>query len=174
MLRDMTTVRRATVQDADAIAAVHMRTWQAAYRGLMPDAFLDQLDVPARAERWQRNLSSDDGHHLVTEDARGQINGFCSLLPTSGPDYPPNGGIIAALYIDPSAWRTGLGAALMHTATVRARERGFDALWLWVLEGNHNARRFYESLGFTADGADKSDEYGAVTLRGLRYRAPLG
>lgn len=174
MFASMANVRRATVQDADAIAAVHMRTWQAAYRGLMPDAFLDQLDVPARADRWRRNLSSDEGHHLVTEDARGQINGFCSLLPTREPDYAPNGGVIAALYIDPSAWRTGLGAALMRASAEHARERGFTDLWLWVLEGNHDARRFYESLGFAPDGADKSTEYGGVMLRGLRYRAPLG
>jgi GNAT superfamily N-acetyltransferase len=174
MLARMANVRRATVQDADAIAAVHMRTWQAAYRGLMPDAFLDQLDIPSRAERWRRNLSSDEGHHLVTEDPHGQVNGFCSLLPTREPDYAPNGGVIAALYIDPSAWRTGLGAALMRAASAVARERAFGDLWLWVLEGNHNARRFYELLGFAADGAEKHEDYGGVALRGLRYRARLG
>jgi hypothetical protein len=40
-----TAVRPATPDDADAIASVHVRSWQAAYRGIVPDAMLDALSI---------------------------------------------------------------------------------------------------------------------------------
>jgi len=165
----MTTIRAATVRDADAIAALHMRTWQAAYRELMPAEFLAQLDVPARAERWRRNLAGD-GETFVIEDTTGQIAGFCSLLAASDEDVDrATTGAIAALYIDQPHWRSGLGKALMRVATERARARGFRQLLLWVLEGNQSARRFYEQHGFVTDGYSKTEDYGGTLLRGLRY-----
>jgi hypothetical protein len=53
-------IRPARPGDAEAIAHVHVETWQAAYRGLVPDEHLDSLDVDARAERWLRLLSEDE------------------------------------------------------------------------------------------------------------------
>ena len=47
---DTVTIRRATVDDADAIATVHIASWRGAYAGIVPDAFLASLDVAARAE----------------------------------------------------------------------------------------------------------------------------
>lgn len=173
-MRSANTMRRAVVSDADAIAVVHMRTWQAAYRGLMPSDFLEQLDVAARAERWRHNLSDTHGDHFVMEDDAGRVVGFCSLLPSPNSDDDETIGVIAALYIDPPHWRRGFGAALMQVATARARARGFRELWLWVLEGNESARRFYECLGFQADGSEKSEPYGDAKLRVLSYRASLG
>lgn len=167
-------IRRATVGDADAIAVVHMRTWQAAYRGLMPSDFLEQLDVAERAERWRRNLSSTAGDHFVMEDDAGRIVGFCSVLPSPNPHDDETIGVIAALYVDPPHWRRGFGAALMQVATARARERGFRELWLRVLEGNESARRFYENLGFQVDGSAQREAYGDAVLPVLRYRASVG
>ncbi len=36
-------IRRATPDDAKAIADVHGRSWQAAYRGLLPDEVIEQM-----------------------------------------------------------------------------------------------------------------------------------
>lgn len=151
-----------------------MRTWQAAYRGLMPDDFLEQLDVAERAERWRRNLSGTQGDHFVIEDEPGRVAGFCSVLPSPNPDDGETVGVIAALYVDPPHWRRGFGAALMQVATDRARERGFRELWLRVLEGNESARRFYEGQGFRPDGSAQSETYGDAVLPVLRYRAWVG
>jgi hypothetical protein len=51
-------VRPAVLQDAPAIAAVHVATWRDAYAGLLPDDFLDGLDVDQRAERWRGRLAA--------------------------------------------------------------------------------------------------------------------
>jgi hypothetical protein len=43
------TVRHATVGDAPALGRVHVRAWQAAYRGHKPDDYLDGLRPEERA-----------------------------------------------------------------------------------------------------------------------------
>lgn len=169
----MAATRRAGTGDAPAIAAVHVKSWQAAYRGLMPDEYLDGLDVGERTERWRRILSSGDGAVVVADDRAGRIVGFCSVMPSRDADASPTTGEIAAIYVDPEHSRRGLGTALLADAFEHAASRGFTTLTLWVLDGNHRAQRFYESRGFSRDGAAKvEDRWGQVALREIRYRCP--
>jgi hypothetical protein len=76
-------VRRAGPADAEAIAAVHVRSWQGAYLGLLPAEYLDGLDPADRVERWRRMLERDDwpaGGTLVAV-ADGQVGGFAHFGP---------------------------------------------------------------------------------------------
>jgi GNAT superfamily N-acetyltransferase len=58
---DGTVIRAARVGDAAQIAVVHVRSWQGAYRGLLPQAYLDGLDPAERVGRWERSLAEADG-----------------------------------------------------------------------------------------------------------------
>jgi hypothetical protein len=49
-------IRAAVAADVAAIAQVHVRTWQSAYRGHIPDAYLDGLDPSKRAAVWSAAL----------------------------------------------------------------------------------------------------------------------
>ena len=53
-------MRRAHVEDADALAAVHVSAWRAAYRGVMSDDFLAAMDVTRWAEGWRRRLDAPE------------------------------------------------------------------------------------------------------------------
>src|SRR3954467_1284830 len=68
-------IRRAVPDDAPALAAVHVRAWQAAYRGMMSDDYLDGLDVTEREHRWSAWLSHEHGILVVEDDAAG-VAGF--------------------------------------------------------------------------------------------------
>ena len=52
----MVTVRRGRVADAPAMGRLHVRAWQAAYRGHMPDDYLDGLRAAERAAGRERTL----------------------------------------------------------------------------------------------------------------------
>lgn len=52
-------VRDATLADATAIASIHVRCWQHAYVGIVPQALLDSLDVVQRRAMWDRALGGD-------------------------------------------------------------------------------------------------------------------
>jgi hypothetical protein len=94
-------VRKATAQDASGIAFVHVRSWQVAYRGHMPDEFLDGLDVEKRTNMW-RELTQDPGKIIfVAEDWESNIVGFSALGPSRDADANPNTAEVAAIYVHP-------------------------------------------------------------------------
>ena len=156
-----TEIRRAQPSDARGLAIVHVRAWQAAYRGLVPDAVLDGVSVAAREERW-RALLSGGSRTLVACDS-GTVAGLCSVIaPARDPRLPADAAEIAAIYVDPDRWRAGLGRALLRTALGELRDEGFATAVLWLLEGNDRALRFYEACGFVPDGATKIEPVGSV------------
>jgi GNAT superfamily N-acetyltransferase len=52
-------VRAATIADAGPIARVHIASWRAAYVGLIPQDFLDAMDVEDRRLRWEGIFAAD-------------------------------------------------------------------------------------------------------------------
>ena len=170
----MRAVRNANLDDCAAIAAVHVRAWQAAYRGHMPDEFLDGLNVGQRTEMW-RKLSVKPGRVLlVVDDLDGSISGFCDLIPSRDADAKSTTAEIPAIYVSPDKWGQGIGQELLSAAVARARGNGFSELTLWVLDANQRARTFYEKFGFASDGSTKEDDrWGNFVIREVRYRKPL-
>ena len=169
-------IRPARMQDVREIAVVHVRSWQAAYQGLLPQAYLDGLDPGQRIGQWERALSTanwSDGGTLVA-DAGGPLSGFVSYGPARDDDADSRrAGEIYAIYLMPAAWDQGIGRQLMTAALGRLGEAGFDQVTLWVLDTNTRARRFYEAGGWHADGAAKRDDSFGVPMTEVRYRTSV-
>ena len=118
----MITIRRATVDDIETIATIHIACWRATYRGILPDAHLDALDLQERIGRWRNWIKADV---FVAVDDDGNIVGFSRV----------NDGEISHVYVDPHRQRSGAGRLLLD-AVVDAS--GGNAS-LWVLEDNLRA-----------------------------------
>lgn len=167
-------IRPANAADAPAIAAIHIETWRAAYRGQIPDALLDALDMVHSISSWRERLGRESGSVLVAENGEG-IVGFCCLIPSRDRDADPQTTIeIAAIYIQPRHWRQGAGRALSVRAFTEARRRGCETVTLWSLASNDTAKRFYETMGFRLDGAAKTFKTKDGTeLPEVRFRITL-
>lgn len=169
-------IRPAVAADAAQIAVVHVLSWQGAYRGLMPEDYLDGLDPAQRTPTWARIIGEADRPRsgvLVAEDEAG-LRGFAAFGPTR--DEGESGdqtGEIGAIYLAPDAWGTGCGRRLMAESLACLGTAGYQQVTLWVLDTNARARRFYEAAGFRADGAVKQDDRGEFQLREVRYRRAL-
>jgi GNAT superfamily N-acetyltransferase len=167
------TIRDATESDAPGIAAVHVRSWQEAYRGHLDQNFLDALDPVARAQRWIRILADSTdprGRVFVAEEA-DEILGFAHVAASRDPDADPSRiGELIAIYVDPVQWKKCIGSRLMAAALTSLRESGFEAAMLWVLSGNVSALRFYESTGWAPDGSTKQEALGGRSVSEVRYR----
>ena len=144
------TIRPATSDDAPALATVHVRSWQWAYRGQVPDAYLEQLGQTLseriRARRTQLEHLPSDYRYWVAEQA-GQVVGFATTRPSEDHDAASLTGEVLALYLDPEAVGQGIGRVLFQHAVADFRQRGFRQATLWVLESNEHALRFYEAAG---------------------------
>jgi len=170
-------VRRARPSDAAKIAAVHVASWQAGYRGLIPQDYLDGLD-PARwtARRIQRLEHIDwsrEGCFVIADDA-GELSGFTHIGPTRDDDTDISIiGEVYAIYLAPPAWGKGLGRGLMAAGLAQLASCGYSEATLWVLSSNERARRFYQAAGFGPDGAIKVDDSRGFPLHEVRYRRRL-
>jgi ribosomal protein S18 acetylase RimI-like enzyme len=161
-------IRFAVVDDVPRIAEIHVETWRAAYRDLIPPQFLADLSVEQRADGWRRGIAANPRLVLVSEGDRGQIGGWIAVGPARDADAS-SAGEIYALYVAPECWRRGIGRALMARGEEELRARGFARVVLWVLEANQRGCRFYEALSYARDGAGKDAIFGETMLREVRY-----
>jgi ribosomal protein S18 acetylase RimI-like enzyme len=162
-------LRRATGADATAVAAMHIHAWQVAYRGIVPDAHLDGLDVATRAARYDFDAAGPGGFETWIAMDGDDVVGFVTVAPSRDDDLPGLGEV-CAVYVAPERWRSGAGSALLAQAESLLGDAGFNEAHLWVLEDNTRARRFYERAGWAPDGARKIAEIGGRPLAEVRYR----
>jgi ribosomal protein S18 acetylase RimI-like enzyme len=161
-------LREAQPDDAGGIAAVHVRSWQAGYRDVLPDSVLDGLSVSRRTEEWRGRLGRDPGSRTFVAHDGGRIVGFCTVrVPSPDDDADAHTGDVAALYVDPDRWHAGTGSALLERGLDSLREDGSETVTLWVFSGNAAALAFYERYGFARDGAEATHEWagGAAAIR---------
>jgi GNAT superfamily N-acetyltransferase len=165
-------VRRAGVDDAAAVADIHVRSWQAGYEHVFGVERLATITVEQRLPRWREILAGDEQVCLLAEDDDGRALGWCTVGPGREADLQ-HAGEVWGIYAAPEAWGSGAGKALLAAGLDTLAERGFAEASLWVLEDNPRARRFYEREGWTHDGARKQDEFLGVTVDEVRYRRSL-
>lgn len=158
-------IRRARLEDAAAIAEVHVRTWQAAYEHVFGAERLAGIDVAAR-EGLARHFATDAEHDAFVAEEDGRIVGFVASGP---PEQEEEQRELFAIYVLPEAWGSAAGPGLMRAALDAMRGRGAAGAILWVLDDNPRARRFYEREGWYPDGSAES-EYLGLSVPLVRYR----
>ena len=154
-----------------AIARVQERGWQVAYADVFP---VDELAAGGfiQPRRWRERLvhPPPGWSTFVVAGEDREVIGFVSV----GPSRDEQGiGELYAIYVEPEAWSTGAGRALIERAEDQLRAEYTEAT-LWVLEENPRARHFYERAGWSPDGARKAEERWGVRAPEVRYRKELG
>jgi GNAT superfamily N-acetyltransferase len=160
-------LRLATIEDAETIATIHVRTWQTACEGIMPAQYLASLSVRERANLWRRLVSEQPGTVFLAVAPHGEV-GFISFGPSRDKDGNETAEIYA-LYVLPKFWNQGIGRELLEEAERKLEDNNFIAVTLWVLEKNALGRRFYEARGFRLDTSRKEETIGGLLLAELRY-----
>ena len=161
-------VTPAQIGDAEAIAAVHVASWEATYRGLVPASVLAEMTLERRTAQWRARLASADGDRFIRVGRRldGEIVGMVQAGPARTvhdfADWE-----LDVLYVLDRHHGSGVGRRLMAAAIEQARSKGARSLGFWVVVGNARARAFYEKAGavFAAeraqgDGAARMVEHG--------------
>jgi len=165
-------IRKATVADASRIAEIHVRSWQAAYRGVMPDAVLDALSVQKRTDFWTSYLTEQSRDTLVLDDD-GRVQGWIDFGTCRDADAP-NDVEVYGIYLDPSIYRRGYGQILWNEARERFAQQNARRIAVWVLDANERARRFYEAMGGVLDpAAVKRFCRDGVDMPAVRYWCPV-
>ncbi|MEU4262251.1 GNAT family N-acetyltransferase [Streptomyces argenteolus] len=163
-------VRDMVPGDCDAVAEIRVRGWRWAYAGMVPQAYLDAMDVARDAEQRRRSLAAGGTQvHVVALTPDSTVTGWACYGPCRDAGAPPGRSELYAIYAHPDRIGTGAGRAMLTELTARAATAGFREMALWVLRDNVRARRFYERAGFLPDGAEESFEAGRASVPEVRY-----
>jgi GNAT superfamily N-acetyltransferase len=119
----------------------------------------------------RERLLDPDLSAFVAEDDDG-VAGVLRCGGSRDPDAAESVGEIRTLFVAAGRWRAGTGHALMAAALADLRERGCAEATVWSFAANDRANAFYESEGFTRDGAERTEETWAH-IPELRYRREL-
>ena len=160
-------VRPVVAADAAALARIHVAAWRSAYVGLMPDAYLAQLDASRFERGWE--IAIDEGvSTMLAGVIDEQVKGFATLGDARDED-PVASGQLYAFNLLPATFGSGLALELHGAALASLAGAGHDAAYLWVAERNPRARRFYEREGWALDEGTKTEEFGGRELVEVRY-----
>lgn len=137
-------IRKASVEDAAAIARVTVDTWKTAYRGIVDDNYLNNLSYEEREKGW-RQFPFNNSFVYVAEDDAHNIIGFAAAGPEreSTPMYQ---GELYAIYIYQEHQSKGVGSVLFRSILKNLEQSGINSLLLWVLSDSPY-QRFYEKHG---------------------------
>jgi GNAT superfamily N-acetyltransferase len=172
-LRDLR-IREMTPADCRSVAEIRVGGWQTAYAGLVPQPYLDAMDVAQDAEKHRVMLAKTDNPvvNLIAERA-GQVVGWAAYGPYRDGEVRTDDAELYAIYVRPGHFGGGVGGALLKATTERCAAAGHRRVYLWVLKDNTRARRFYEHHGFAPDSAEEAFELNGVEMLEVRYvRAP--
>ncbi|EGX57652.1 hypothetical protein SZN_21806 [Streptomyces zinciresistens K42] len=175
MEADRTLIRPMTAADCDRVAEIRVGGWRSAYRGLMPQSYLDAMDPAADAGRRRARFarSADAGAVDLLAESAGVVVGWSCHGPYRDGERRTPDAELYALYVDPARYGAGAGRALPAESVRRCAAAGHARMFLWVLKGNVRARRFYERAGFAADGAEEPFEVDGVRVPEVRYARAL-
>lgn len=149
--------------DRLAISRIYEESWKFAYREIIPQAYLSGIP----AGNWAKAVDRDDMHTLLLLEDDCPI-GTSSYCAARFPEFTGFGEIVS-IYLLPQYMGKGYGRPLLDAAIAGLTQMGFSQVFLWVLEENVRARKFYEKAGFTCSGRALADEIGGKALREIAY-----
>ncbi|WP_435105760.1 GNAT family N-acetyltransferase [Nocardiopsis synnemataformans] len=170
-------IRRAVPEDGPAVADVEVRSWRAAYPGIVPQDYLDAMDVGQRGARWSdwiAGAARPEAELLLAEGGGGAV-AFACFAPVEE-DGQETGGIagpceLEAFFSVPEVWGSGVNRRLIADVHRAVAGAGYAEAVLWALRDNLRARRFYAAHGWEADGTvTEEGPLNGVVLPRLRYR----
>lgn len=156
-------IRPAGAGDAGTVATLHADSWRRHYRGVYADSYLDGDIHSERLAVWSARLADGTGTAtFLAEDGTDPL-GFVHVVLDADDAW---GSLVDNLHVTYRRQRGGIGTALLTRAARAVAQRATGpAMYLWVLEQNVAAQRFYAALGGRVAGAAAVDPPGGVPSR---------
>ena len=125
----ITNIIKAELSDSTEIAQLIKDGWNAAYKGIISDEFLKNMDIQELSENWKNKILGviifGESKDYITKDI----------------------GEVFVLYVKVEEKRKGIGTQLMNFAKNKLIEEGYTKMIIWCLIGNKEGANFYKKCG---------------------------
>lgn len=163
-------IRVASPDDVDQVADLHTASRYATYHHMLPPGTLEAIDpVLHRVELRERFAREATTHRLTVAESGSAIVGFSYVGPGDEPTVPE----LHKIHVVPHVKGSGVGKALMVAALRYFADSGAHRAYLWVIEGNDRAIRFYEKGGWVREGTVREQALGTAPTIQFRYEYDL-
>lgn len=170
-------IRPADIDDAHAIGTIIVRSWQHAYKDILPADGLSNLSIEERAQQWAGWLQAEASPmQTLVAEINQKVVGFTSWGPSSDDDDAddPDVVMLYSIYLLPDSMSKGVGSSLLEAAEVEMIAGGAQVGTLHVLEQNSATRKFYERNGWQLEeNSAREEHFFGMDMVTVRYRKPL-
>ena len=164
------TIRLAKPSDAADMAEVHMRSWEAAYKDIIPEEYIKTKNA-TRPDLFKRIITDENKTQYVIQ-ADGKTVGIMCIAPPKDDDVDDNYYELHGIYLHPDYYRRGIGTQAMKFVCDETRKLNKKYINVWVFAVNTNSINFYKKCGFIADGKTQTMECGK-TMECIRMKKEL-
>lgn len=164
----MITVRRATLDDLEAMIGLYNAAWREGFRHMFSaTVFVDDgFDAERRAE-CEEAMRNENADTYVAE-VDDYVVGFAVAR------VHDRKACLEDVWVQPHSWGSGAAAALVARIEDDLRSEGTRRLDAWVPEDSPTGRRFFEKIGWRATGRiELLDLYPADVNRMFEYERTL-
>ncbi|MDD2503811.1 MAG: GNAT family N-acetyltransferase [Clostridia bacterium] len=165
------TIRLAVPTDAPDMAEVHMRSWEVAYKNIIPAEYINEKNA-TRPELYKRIITNDNKTQYVIRKCGETVGIMCVVATPQDDDADAGTCELEGIYLHPNYYRQGIGTQAMSFAFDLGRSMNKKTMTLWVFTENTNTIKFYEKCGFVADGKTKTYDMGKA-MGCIRMRRDL-
>ncbi len=149
------------------VSSIYAKSWKAAYKGILPQDYLDNIPE----DRWVKALENPERHILVMLKDENII-GTSSYGKSRNAEYEGLGEIYS-IYLLPEHMGKGYGKKLINAVIGELNKLGYKNIFLWVLEDNTRAIRFYENMGLAKTKNTRELKIGGKSVREIRYMVKI-
>ena len=153
------TIRDAVPGDERVLALIQTRSWEAAFRDILPADTLTRLTDSRKAEEMYARVLKNPEIRVALESVDGSPHGI-TAWGRNRSELGDDTAELICIHSLPGGWRRGYGSAMLERALAEMTRAGFNRVILWVFAENSRARRFYEKHGFSLTGKTQT-AYGA-------------
>lgn len=138
----MNCIRKASIKDISRLAEIEIFNYRLYFYPIFKNDqyYFDELQVLSTAEKLGRDMEAVANTYVYDD---GVVKGFIRVV----------GEEVEKLFVEPALQGVSIGSILLHYAI---KEHGVT--WLWALEKNVRAIRFYERHGFHVTEEKKFEE----------------
>lgn len=165
-------IRRAKLDDIEQISQVQADSWQVTYKGLLPDYVLAERNADYFSQRWPAWLTADGPAAVfvaVPADNVDTVVGIAACGKGRDDSYLDDGQLYM-IYLDPRYFRQSIGRLLLSQVQDALIEQGYSHGYLWVLDSNISAQKFYDNQCWMQTDITKVEEFSGHKSTGIMHR----